>query len=209
MPTPGARPLLHLLPLLVILLSAGAANAATEAEALLAWKASLDRPLPDALSTWAKPAGLCSSWKGVSCDAAGRVDSLALRGLGLAGTLDKLDAAALPALAALDLNGNNFVGAIPAGLSRLRSLATLDLGSNGFNGSIPPQLADLSGLVELRLYNNNLADAIPHQLSRLPRIDHPERYSRGQQWKPQKMQRYRVLVAKPNPKSLQNGCNPF
>jgi Leucine-rich repeat (LRR) protein len=80
--------------------------------------------------------------------------------------------AALLALAALDLNNNNFSGHIPASLSCLRSLAELDLGSNWFDRPIPAQLGNLSGLINLRLYNNNLVGHIPHHLTRLPRIQH-------------------------------------
>ncbi|KAF7082164.1 hypothetical protein CFC21_086045 [Triticum aestivum] len=157
--------------ILALLISAGHSHAATEseAEALLDWKVSLRDP--DALSSWNKAAGLCS-WRGVSCNDAGRVESLRLHGLGLAGTLDKLDTMALPALTVFDLNDNNFVGSIPASLSQLHYLTVLDLGSNGFNGSISPQLSNLSGLVDLRLYNNNFVGDIPYQLSRLPRIVH-------------------------------------
>ena len=64
----------------------------SEADALLAWKSHLTDA--DALSSWANPAELCS-WLGVSCDAAGRVQSLSLRDLGLAQSL----APALPRLA--------------------------------------------------------------------------------------------------------------
>jgi Leucine-rich repeat (LRR) protein len=171
MPTPPPAPVHHLLLVLPLFLAVVLANAATSQEdTLLAWKSSLGDP--PALSTWTNATAACAGWRGVTCDTSGRVTSLRLRGLVLAGTLDALDAAALPTLAELDLNGNSLEGTIPAGLSRLRALATLDLGSNALNGSIPPQLGDLSGLVELRLYHNNLAGAIPHQLSRLPRIVH-------------------------------------
>ncbi|KAJ1293606.1 hypothetical protein BS78_01G081400 [Paspalum vaginatum] len=104
----------------------------------------------------------------------GRVASLRVRGLSLAGGLDALDPAAFPSLTSLILNDNNLVGAIPPSLSWLRALATLDLGSNRLDGTIPPQPGDLSGLVDLRFYNynNNLAGNIPKQLRKLPKMVH-------------------------------------
>ncbi|KAK1613939.1 hypothetical protein QYE76_019456 [Lolium multiflorum] len=135
----------------------------TEVDALLAWKASLVAPAT--LSGWSRNVTVCS-WVGVVCDAISVVE-LALPGLGLSGGLATLYMPALPALALLDLNGNNLVGDIPASISRLRSLQVLDLGNNRFSGSIPPELGDLSRLFHVQLSHNNLAGDIPHQLCRL------------------------------------------
>uniref|UniRef100_A0A0D9XKG6 Leucine-rich repeat-containing N-terminal plant-type domain-containing protein n=1 Tax=Leersia perrieri TaxID=77586 RepID=A0A0D9XKG6_9ORYZ len=165
-----ARVVFPLLILVLVRVISAAASLQSQADALLAWKASLTNAT--ALSGWTRATPLCSGWRGVSCDAATgrRVAALRLPGLNLGGGLDALDFAALPALTELDLNGNNLTGEISTNISRLRSLATLDLGNNGLAGGIPRQLGDLSGLVDLRLYNNNLAGAIPRQLNRLPNI---------------------------------------
>jgi Leucine-rich repeat (LRR) protein len=151
MPTPPpapsrlllAAPLLAILALAAVAANANAATPPSPADALLAWKSNLGDPA--ALSTWtnATQVSICTTWRGVACDAAGRVVSLRLRGLGLTGGLDELDPAAFPSLTSLDLKDNNLAGAIPASFSQLPALSTLDLGSNGLNGTIPPQLGDL------------------------------------------------------------------
>ncbi|PWZ04296.1 hypothetical protein Zm00014a_042254 [Zea mays] len=164
MPKPALVPASLLLdlevPLLVILaLAALAANAATPAspaDALLAWKSSLGNPA--ALSTWtnATQVSICTTWRGVACDAAGRVVSLRLRGLGLTGGLDALEPGRVPEP---DLPRPSRTTTWPApSRRRSRSCALWPRSTWAATGSTAPSRrssADLSGLVELRLYNNN------------------------------------------------------
>jgi len=79
-------------------------------------------------------------------DAIGHVFELKLEGLSLSGGLNVLNTKASPALAALNLQGNNLHVAIPASISLLRSLKSLNLSSNYFNNTIPSQLGDMLGL---------------------------------------------------------------
>ncbi|TVU32656.1 hypothetical protein EJB05_24397, partial [Eragrostis curvula] len=150
-----ARPAAAQLLLVILLVVASAAmpppftvaSAATpppHAEALLAWKASLGDP--DVLSTWTNATAVCAGWRGVACDAAGRVASLRLQSLGLSGELGTLNFSAFPALRRLDLSVNNLRGVIPASVAML-PLALLDLSTNFFGGAIPQQLSSFPALL--------------------------------------------------------------
>jgi hypothetical protein len=133
----------------------------SEADALLAWKASLLDSA--ALSSWTQGVSACA-WDGVICGHDNRVHKVAIQGSRISGGLGALDMAELPKLTELNLMDNKLGGAIPASISQLRSLKLLDLSNNRFDGHIPPQLGDLHNLRDLWLYGNNLVGNIPHQL---------------------------------------------
>ncbi|RWW38446.1 hypothetical protein BHE74_00056320, partial [Ensete ventricosum] len=161
---------------------------------LLAFKLSLSRPTPPALSSWDPAADHCSSWRGVSCRG-GRVARLVLVGLRLDGPIHHL--AGLPRLALLSLNNNSFSsplhrldlslspwrahlkhlhlshnrfsGPFPASFLRLRRLRRLDLAGNLFSGTIPPEIGLLlRRLLTLRLEENELGGAIPVSVGSIP-----------------------------------------
>ncbi|URD96443.1 Leucine rich repeat N-terminal domain [Musa troglodytarum] len=161
---------------------------------LLAFKLSLSRPAPPALSSWDPAADPCSSWRGVSCRG-GHVARLVLVGLRLDGPIHHL--AGLPRLALLSLNNNSFSsplhrldlslspwrahlkhlhlshnrfsGPFPASFLCLRHLRRLDLAGNLISGTIPPEIGLLlRRLLTLRLEENELGGAIPVSVGSIP-----------------------------------------
>ncbi|KAL6626685.1 hypothetical protein ACP70R_030411 [Stipagrostis hirtigluma subsp. patula] len=163
--------LLQLVPLLVLLLHCGRANAGSledDVAALSDFRLAADQS--GALASWNLTGNPdpCRAWRGVSC-AGGRVTRLVLEGLGLSG------AAALPSLARLDglrvlsLKGNALSGEIPD-LSPLAGLKLLFLARNALSGPIPPSLGTLYRLYRLDLSFNNLSGPVPPELNRLDRL---------------------------------------
>jgi hypothetical protein len=71
----------------------------------------------------------------------------------------------------LDLARNNFAGAIPSWIAKLKQLQTLDLSMNNFQGAIPEAIGDLSSVKYLSLMGNNFTGAIPSSLGKLPAIE--------------------------------------
>jgi Leucine-rich repeat (LRR) protein len=70
----------------------------------------------------------------------------------------------------LELNNNNLIGQLPAGLENLSNLTTFDLANNQLNGSIPASLGNLSELDYLSLWGNQLIGNIPDSLGDLSRL---------------------------------------
>ncbi|KAG2642563.1 brassinosteroid LRR receptor kinase BRL1-like [Panicum virgatum] len=137
-----------------------------EAQALLAFRrASVADDPRGALAGWARANSTSPapcSWAGVSCAPPpdGRVVTLNLSGMALAGEL-RLDALlALPALRRLDLHGNAFHGNLShaAAPPSPCALVDVDLSSNAFNGTLPAAfLAPCGALQSLNLSRNALA----------------------------------------------------
>ncbi|KAF8672395.1 hypothetical protein HU200_049602 [Digitaria exilis] len=141
----------------------------------------------DLHSNWTGPPchGGRSRWRGVSCDADGRVvgvaldaaqltgslpraalrrvsrlESLSLRGNALRGPLPELDGEALPRLRSVDLSSNRFSGPIPSGYATsLRDLVKLELQDNLLNGTLPA--FEQSGLVVFNVSYNFLQGEVP------------------------------------------------
>ncbi|OEL30558.1 Leucine-rich repeat receptor-like tyrosine-protein kinase PXC3 [Dichanthelium oligosanthes] len=109
---------------------------------------------------WGPGADHCA-WRGVTCDG-GAVTAIELPRRGLRG--DFSAAAALPALARLDLSANSLRGGVPPALGKLARLEFLDLSMNALSGAVPAGLAGASGLRFLNLSNNALSGAIPDEL---------------------------------------------
>ncbi|VAI63806.1 unnamed protein product [Triticum turgidum subsp. durum] len=142
-PGAGALSPRHLLPLLLLLLYhlAAAGTAATDADALLALKSSLDASnrLPWHPST---ARTLCTAWPGVrQCDPAGRVTKLVLENLNLTGPLTAALLAPLGELRVLSLKANALSGPVPDGLAAaLPNLKLLYLAGNRLSGPLPASL---------------------------------------------------------------------
>lgn len=170
--------------LLLLLLSTPPCSSSTiiqhgEAESLLRWKSTLSAAASASpLTTWspATSSSACSSWRGVTCDAAGHVAELSLPGAGLHGELRALDLAAFPALAKLDLRRNNITaGVVAANVStRASNLTYLDLSDNAFAGHIldvlPLSPGTLQQLSYLNLSSNGLYGPILRSLSAMGKM---------------------------------------
>ncbi|VAI63804.1 inactive leucine-rich repeat receptor-like serine/threonine-protein kinase At1g60630 [Triticum dicoccoides] len=172
-PGAGALSPRHLLPLLLLLLYhlAAAGTAATDADALLALKSSLDASnrLPWHPST---ARTLCTAWPGVrQCDPAGRVTKLVLENLNLTGPLTAALLAPLGELRVLSLKANALSGPVPDGLAAaLPNLKLLYLAGNRLSGPLPASLALLHRATVLVLSGNRLSGRIPRELARVPRL---------------------------------------
>ncbi|CAL5020394.1 unnamed protein product [Urochloa decumbens] len=157
--------------LLLLLHLAHPAVHATDADALLILKSSLDRSdrLPWRPDT--APA-FCSAWPGVrQCDRAGRATKLVLEGLNLTGSLTAALLAPLAELRVLSLKSNALTGPIPDALPRaLPNLKLLYLADNRFQGRVPATLALLHRATVIVLSGNRLTGEIPRSLAALPRL---------------------------------------
>ncbi|CAL4886162.1 unnamed protein product [Urochloa decumbens] len=157
--------------LLLLLHLAHLAVHATDADALLILKSSLDRSdrLPWRPDT--APA-FCSAWPGVrQCDRAGRATKLVLEGLNLTGSLTAALLAPLAELRVLSLKSNALTGPIPDALPRaLPNLKLLYLADNRFQGRVPATLALLHRATVIVLSGNRLTGEIPRSLAALPRL---------------------------------------
>ncbi|CAO2040055.1 unnamed protein product [Urochloa humidicola] len=157
--------------LLLLLHLAHLAAHATDADALLTLKSSLDRSdrLPWRPDT--APA-FCTAWPGVrQCDRAGRATKLVLEGLNLTGSLTAALLAPLAELRVLSLKSNALTGPIPDALPRaLPNLKLLYLADNRLQGRVPATLALLHRATVIVLSGNRLTGEIPRSLAAVPRL---------------------------------------
>ncbi|PWZ41875.1 Leucine-rich repeat receptor-like tyrosine-protein kinase PXC3 [Zea mays] len=119
---------------------------------------------------WGPGADHCA-WRGVTCAAAGAggvVTAIELPRRGLRG--DFAAAAALRALARLDLSANSLSGGLSPAFGALTRLEYLDLSMNALTGAVPAALAGASALRFLNLSNNALSGAIPDDLRGLKKL---------------------------------------
>ncbi|KAG6631883.1 hypothetical protein I3843_13G105800 [Carya illinoinensis] len=138
--------------------------------------------------------GCPRNWYGIACNG-GRVTSVTVNDVGLAGefrfsaitglsmlsnlsisnnqltgTISKIDS--LQSLQNLDLSCNLFHGSIPPGLVKLKKLAQLNLSSNQFDGNVPDGFGKLQQLKYLDLGGNDLSGDIMHLLSQIGSVVH-------------------------------------
>nr|KYP70032.1 LRR receptor-like serine/threonine-protein kinase RCH1 [Cajanus cajan] len=88
----------------------------------------------------------------------------------LSGNIPSDGFATVENLTYLELDDNEFIGSIPAGLGSCRNLALLNLAQNDLSGALPPQLGNLSNLQVLKLQLNNLSGTIPYQFGQLLKL---------------------------------------
>ncbi|XP_062200541.1 brassinosteroid LRR receptor kinase BRL2-like [Phragmites australis] len=140
------------------------AAAETDAQALLRFKASIQKDPRGILSSW-QPSGSDSpcSWYGVACNDDGRVTRLDLGGCDLAGRASLATLSTVDALCHLNLSGNGAFHADAADLLSLpRALQNLDLSYGGLSGSLPGDLLTrYPNLTDVSLARNNLTGALP------------------------------------------------
>ncbi|XP_061343381.1 MDIS1-interacting receptor like kinase 2-like [Gastrolobium bilobum] len=144
-------------------------SAQKEAESLITWIKSLNSPLPPSWILINNSSSPCK-WTGITCDKQGSVVEIMLPNAGLDGTLNRFDFSAFPNLTTFNVNLNNLVGEIPAGIGNATKMKILDLGSNNFTYPIPQEMGNLIELQVLRLSNNSLLKQIPTQLSNLQKL---------------------------------------
>ncbi|XP_040380321.1 receptor-like protein kinase 5 [Oryza brachyantha] len=149
---------------------------------------------PAALASWTDAAPHCR-WLYVSCDSGGRVTSLSLPSVTVAGAVpDAIGgltgltvlnlqntsvSGGFPAflynctgITSIDLSLNSIGGDLPADIDRLGSnLTSLSLNNNNFTGEIPPALSKLKNLKVLTLNSNQLTGTIPAELGELTSLD--------------------------------------
>ncbi|ESW12370.1 hypothetical protein PHAVU_008G106500 [Phaseolus vulgaris] len=137
----------------------------TEANALLKWKASLDKQSQTLLSSW--DGNTSCSWLGISCDYSGSVSNINLTNIGLSGTLQTLNFSSLPNILTLDMSLNSLSGSIPPQIGVLSKLTHLDLSLNHLTGPIPSEITHLVNLHFLHLVNNVFNGSIPEEIGAL------------------------------------------
>ncbi|KAH9733943.1 putative LRR receptor-like serine/threonine-protein kinase [Citrus sinensis] len=76
----------------------------------------------------------------------------------------------------LEMEENQFTGAIPKELGKLLKLQGLDFSGNHLSGEIPSTLGNLSSLFQIFLNNNNLSGVIPSSLGNLKRLAYLEMF---------------------------------
>ncbi|KAJ1278118.1 hypothetical protein BS78_04G054800 [Paspalum vaginatum] len=156
----------------VLVISPSAAQGATEADVLIAFRDTLRGPdgaPPGPLRSWGTPGpcrGNTSSWYGVSCHGNGTVQGLQLERLGLSGSAPDLAAlAVLPGLRALSLSDNALTGAFP-NVSALAVLKMLYLSRNHLSGVIPEgTFGPMRGLRKLHLSSNEFSGPVPGSIT--------------------------------------------
>ncbi|KAL6642565.1 hypothetical protein ACP70R_020746 [Stipagrostis hirtigluma subsp. patula] len=142
------------------------AAAETDAQALLRFKASIQKDPRGVLSSWQlsdQSGGGACSWYGVACNGDGRVTRLDLSGCGLAGHAPLAALSVVYGLCHLNLSGNGELRADAADLASLpRALQTLDLSDGGLAGILPGDaLARYPNLTDVSLARNNLTGELP------------------------------------------------
>lgn len=121
-------------------------------------------------ATSCDPCNSVMPWRGVSCNASGRVTRLYFYNSNLSGQIPP-EIGALSEVQVLMFRLNNLEGPIPQELGNLVNMKRLYLEYNNLTGSIPPSLANLSQLTLIGLTNNQLSGTIPPELGNLVNLE--------------------------------------
>jgi Leucine-rich repeat (LRR) protein len=170
-PALNLRLLLHLLLLATASYShALASSNETDLDALLEFKAGLNRQSADAFASWNKTTDFCK-WRGVICSLRHkqRVSALNLSSSGLLGYITP-SIGNLTYLRSLDLSYNLLQGDIPQTIGQLMQMSYLDLSNNSLQGEMPRTIGQLPQLTYLYLSNNSLQGEIAHGLRNCTRL---------------------------------------
>ncbi|KAL3740842.1 hypothetical protein ACJRO7_022031 [Eucalyptus globulus] len=155
----------HLLLSFLLLLSCSAeARASSEAEALLAWKSTVENQT--ALQSWMANGMMGSPcrWFGISCDAEGSITKIHLPRASLGGNLTGFEFSAFDSLVSLNLSQCNLSGPILPQIGSLSKLTHLNLSRNILSGRLPPTLSNLTRLSLLYLGNNMISGELDPRL---------------------------------------------
>ncbi|KAL5990362.1 hypothetical protein ACLOJK_011262 [Asimina triloba] len=96
-----------------------------------------------------------------------QISELGLSGNQLSGEIHPYFLSNWTHLISLQLQQNNFVGAIPPEIGLLHELQILYLFKNQLSGSIPPEIGNLSSLIEMDLSVNSITGSIPSSIGNL------------------------------------------
>ncbi|KAF3457402.1 hypothetical protein FNV43_RR02059 [Rhamnella rubrinervis] len=148
-------------------------STASEAEALLKWKNSLDHnPFNHSLlPSWKSPSSACQ-WVGLSCNELGRITEIYVNGTNLRGTLYNFNFSSFPNLLTLVLYNVSLHGSIPQQISNLSRLTHLDLRRNHLSGNIPSEIGILSSLRGIFLSWNDLTDSLPKVIASVANLSY-------------------------------------
>ncbi|KAL3653270.1 hypothetical protein CASFOL_002951 [Castilleja foliolosa] len=122
--------------------------------------------------------GCPKDWYGITCSN-GRVTSVTLNDLGLAGEFNFPAISKLQMLRNLSVSNNQFTGTITKDVGSIGSLQSLDLSLNLFTGSIPSELTGLENLVLLNISSNNLEGEIPSGFDNFKVLKYLDFHSNG------------------------------
>ncbi|KAJ7973681.1 Receptor-like protein kinase [Quillaja saponaria] len=169
---PRSPVILIVILLLLFYVVGSSASGASESEALLKFKDSLENN-KDLSGSWNNETTPCSSekanWVGVICFA-GKVWGVKLEKMGLKGVIDVESLKDLSNLRTISFMDNSFEGSLPD-LSKLASLKSIYLSNNRFSGEIPPQtFQGMQWLKKIYLARNQFTGAIPSSLTSLPKL---------------------------------------
>ncbi|XP_034682926.1 probable LRR receptor-like serine/threonine-protein kinase At4g31250 [Vitis riparia] len=159
-----------LLSLILMLLCIMVSADTPESTILVKFKASLYNA--SALRDWNESSDPCSDgngWTGVKCFE-GKVWTLQLENMGLAGQIDIESLKELQMLRTISIMGNSFGGPMPA-FKRLAALKSLYLSNNRFSGELPDDaFAHMNWLKKVYLAQNEFTGKIPKSLAKLPKL---------------------------------------
>ncbi|OEL24503.1 Receptor-like protein kinase HSL1 [Dichanthelium oligosanthes] len=111
------------------------------------------------------------NWTYVSCDAAGRVASLALPNVTLAGAVVPDAIGGLADLKVLNLYNTSVVGGFPKFLYSCTGITRIDLPHNQLEGELPADIGRLGkSLTYLALHYTNFTGEIPAKVSKLKKL---------------------------------------
>ncbi|KAG9448752.1 hypothetical protein H6P81_008717 [Aristolochia fimbriata] len=112
---------------------------------------------------WNQTSDPCK-WFGIDCTKQYDIKRIALEGVGLAGTLDKVGMGiicSIESILVLSVQNNSIGGGIPDVFSDCKHLTHLFFARNKFSGEVPDSISSLNNLKKLDISNNNLSGELP------------------------------------------------
>ncbi|MFV0395172.1 MAG: hypothetical protein ACK5LC_12395, partial [Coprobacillaceae bacterium] len=97
-----------------------------------------------------------------------------IRNATITGTITGIEYFTNTNLLSLYLDGNQFSGEIPSGITNMSGLTIINLVNNLLTGTIPTNIGNLTNLVSLHLHTNNLTGSIPVSIGSLSNLEQLE-----------------------------------
>ncbi len=142
-----------------------------QAVSLLLLRGALDRS--GVLSSWNPNSDVCTSWEGITCNAAGNVTTINLENKGLQGQLplDESLWTNLNSLENINLAKNEITGFVPPQMSVLNSLEYISVSDNQLESILPVSWDVLASLKGVDLSQNKLFGDLPAEWSKLKNLE--------------------------------------